>query len=68
MRPPNCCLKVHKEEGSPKNHLTCSQRIWDKCEYMFEMYALIYHYLGFLKINTYRGVINKEWSKTCYNT
>ena len=35
---------------------------------MFKMYALIYYYLDFLKINTYRGAINKEGSRACYNT
>ena len=62
--------KVHKDEGSlnKREYLTCSQRIWDKCDYMFKMYALIYYYLDFLKINTYRGAINKEGSRACYNT
>ena len=29
------------------------------------MYALIYYYFDFLKINTYRGAINKEGSRAC---
>ena len=29
---------------------------------------LIYYYHEFLKINTYKGVINKEGSRACYNT
>ena len=35
---------------------------------MFKMYDLIYYYLDFLKINTYRDVIDKEGSRACYNT
>ena len=66
---PNC-LKVHKEEGSlnKREYLTCSRRIWDKCDYMFKMYALINYYLDIFKINTYKGAIKKEGSRACYNT
>ena len=45
-----------------------SQRIWDKRDYMFKMYVLIYYYLNFLKSNTYRDAINKEGSRARYNT
>ena len=49
--------KVHKDEGSlnRKGYSTCSQRIWDKCDYMLKLCALIYYYLDFLKINTYNN-------------
>jgi hypothetical protein len=35
---------------------------------MLKMYVVIYYYLDFLKINTYRGAINKEGSRACHNT
>ena len=35
---------------------------------MVKMYALKYYYLDLLKINTYKGAINKEGSRACYNT
>ena len=45
----------------------CSQRIWNKHDYMLKMHALIYYYLDYLKINTYKGAIDKEGSTTYYN-
>ena len=32
-------FKMHKEEGylNKREYLTCLQRIWDKCDYMFKM-------------------------------
>jgi hypothetical protein len=35
---------------------------------MFRMYALIYYYLDYLKINTYKGAIYKDGSRAYYNT